>query len=159
MILQEVKPSPVKADTDKPVRVCFVCTGNTCRSPMAAAVLNRLGLGAYQADSAGLYANEGEPISQNAVLALEQSGIAATPKNDYKSHTARQADCAFLSSFDKIVAISESHMLSLIMHFPELAERITVMPCDIPDPFMQSKEVYAACLEKITECIKELFAL
>ena len=66
-------------------RVCFVCTGNTCRSPMAEAVTNALArqwienlpaavrdaaAPTLEAFSAGLYAAEGEPIAQNAVTAL-----------------------------------------------------------------------------------------
>lgn len=156
-----VKEAPAKLETDTkaPIRVCFVCSGNTCRSPMAAAALNQLGLGSYEADSAGLCACEGDPISNNAVKALEELGIESTPKNDYKSHKARQAEPELLERFDKIVAISRSHMLSLIVNFPELAEKITVMPEDIPDPFMHGEQIYRACLEKIIKCLKEMFAV
>ena len=41
--------------SDEPTRILFVCTGNTCRSPMAAALLNELGRGLnLRAESAGL---------------------------------------------------------------------------------------------------------
>lgn len=157
----DVMEKPLKTDThtDAPVTVCFVCTGNTCRSPMAAAALNQLGLGVYSASSAGLSANEGETISENAVKALERKGIECTPKNNYKNHKARQAEAELLERFDKIVAISRGHMMSLLMSFPHLAEKITVMPEDIPDPFMQGEDVYDRCLESIIRCLKELFAL
>ncbi len=157
----DVMEKPIETDVrpNTPTTVCFVCTGNTCRSPMAAAALNQLGLGAYSASSAGLCANEGEAISENAVKALESKGIECTPKNNYKSHKARQAETEFLERFDKIVAISRGHMMSLLVNFPQLAEKITVMPEDIPDPFMQGEEVYERCLESIIHCLKELFAL
>ncbi len=155
----ETKTKRPQNDRNTPIKVCFVCSGNTCRSPMAAAVLNHLGAGRYKADSAGLCAAAGELISENSVVALHNFGIKSTPENDYENHRAVQADYAFLSQFDKIAAISKSHMMPLIMHFPELAEKITVMPEDIPDPFMQGQAVYTACLNKIVEGVKELFAL
>ena len=53
-------------------KVIFICTGNTCRSPMAAAVLNHYGApkGIF-AFSRGIYADVGAPISENAAKALE----------------------------------------------------------------------------------------
>ncbi len=145
--------------TDTKTRVCFVCTGNTCRSPMAAATLNHLGKGAYFAASAGLSAVTGDRISENAVKALENAGIKSTPENNYKEHRAIETSEEFLERFDKIVAISKSHAFNLICSYPTLAGKITVMPTDIPDPFMYGEQVYNKCLDTIIKCIKELFAL
>lgn len=139
--------------------VCFVCSGNTCRSPMAAAVLSHLGKGAYMTASAGLCAVAGEPISKGSVKALEKAGIENTPENNYESHKAIETSEEYLERFDKIVAISRSHELNLICAYPALAGKITVMPRDIPDPFMQGQQIYDTCLKAITEGIKELFAL
>ena len=51
------------------LKVCFVCTGNTCRSPMAAAVLNQYGKKYdISAVSAGLFPHVGDPISENAEI-------------------------------------------------------------------------------------------
>ena len=58
-------------------RVLFVCTGNTCRSPMAQGLMNHLSNEkelAVQATSAGLAA-DGEPIAENALAALQELGI------------------------------------------------------------------------------------
>lgn len=143
-----------------PIKVCFVCTGNTCRSPMAAAVLNELGKGGYLAMSAGLMPNVGEPISVNAQKALERAGILSTPDNDYASHRARAIDELMIEGCDRIIAISKSHFISLLMCTdPKHAEKIECMPRDIPDPYMGSEAEYEKCLESITEGIKELFAL
>ena len=126
---------------------------------MAAAVLNHLGKGAYKAASAGLCATTGEPISENAIKALSDSGIESTSENPYKNHKAIQTNDEYLERFDKIVAISKNHAFNLICSYPALAGKISVMPKDIPDPFMQGQAVYQNCLKEITECIKELFAL
>lgn len=149
----------VSADGARPITVCFVCTGNTCRSPMAAAVLNHLGGGAYKALSAGVSAVTGDVISKNSVLALKNAGIPSTPENDYEHHRAVQVSEELLERCDRVVAISKSHMMALIYAYPHMAERITVMPKDVPDPFMYGEAVYAACLESITEGIKETFAV
>ena len=145
--------------TDKQMRICFVCSGNTCRSPMAAAALNYLSKGAYKCSSAGLCAVMGDTISQNAVLALQSAGIESTPENNYKDHTARKTSSSVFDSCDKIVAISRSHMLKLLCSYPEYAEKITVMSKDIPDPFMCGKETYVRCLDSIIECLKEMFPI
>lgn len=56
------------------MKIICVCTGNTCRSPMAAALLQRLLPGA-EVSSAGLYAEEGMPASRHALLAMDEMGL------------------------------------------------------------------------------------
>ncbi len=148
-----------RTDTKKPITVCFVCSGNTCRSPMAAAALNQLGKGVYKAASAGLCAVTGDLISQNAVKALRAHGIENTPENSYESHRAIETSEELLERFDKIVAISKSHAFNLICSYPALTGKITVMPRDIPDPFMYGEQVYAKCLDEIIKGLKELFTV
>lgn len=138
--------------------VCFVCTGNTCRSPMAAAVLNALGKKyGYAACSAGLYAQPGAPITTNAALALADAGIEPTEDNDYPHHTARPIDRALFERCDRIVGISASHAMALMAQYPAYASKITSMPRDISDPFGGDLSVYRRCLEEITEGVRTLF--
>ena len=144
---------------EKRISVCFVCTGNTCRSPMAEAMLKHLGGGAYKVCSAGVSAVTGDKITVNAVKALKKAGIPSTPENNYEAHEARMIDAAIMDENDMIVAITENHMLNLLLSFPEYADKISVMPKDIPDPFMFGEAVYDRCLEEITACIKEKFGL
>ena len=139
------------------IKVCFVCTGNTCRSPMAAALLNHLGNGKYEATSAGIAANAGEPISRKAVEALEKRGVESTPRNDYKKHSARQIDRNIIDGCDLIVAISSSHAMALIQAFPYCINKIGTLGKDIPDPYMQSQEVYDECLKTLEERVVARF--
>ena len=159
MVKELTAPSKLGADIKKPITVCFVCSGNTCRSPMAAAVLNHLGKDAYKAASAGLCAAMGDTISKNAIKALETAGIESTPENNYKNHKAMQTSEELLERFDKIVAISGSHAFNLLCSYPALAGKITSMPHDIPDPFMYGQDIYDKCLDAIICGIKEIFAL
>ncbi|MBQ3182995.1 MAG: hypothetical protein IJB57_04950 [Clostridia bacterium] len=144
----------------KTTKVCFVCTGNTCRSPMAAAVYNHLNYGSDRyAVSMGLYAHTGMPISENAAKALEANGVICDRDNPYLDHKASSCNEDILCGCDYIVGISEAHTLELIARYPELASKIYSMPKGISDPWGGDLETYKACLCEITEGVKELFSL
>ena len=152
--------SKTKPDTGiiLPKHVCFVCTGNTCRSPMAAAVTNALGKDfGITAESAGLYAGEGDRISQNALAALLDAGYTPCEGNRFDRHESTCVTVGTIKSCDKVIAISRSHFMSLIYSFPSYAQKITVMPIDISDPYGGDLNRYKACLEEITAGVKELF--
>ena len=69
-------------------------------------------------------------------------------------------DELMIEGCDRVIAISKSHFVSLVMCTdPKNAEKIECMPKDIPDPYMGSEADYEKCLKEITEGIKELFAL
>lgn len=146
------------------LRVCFVCTGNTCRSPMAAAVANALAakekaeMGALKIEawSAGLYAAEGEPISQNAVAALETMGVAVTAGKDYHTHTAHTLSAEEAERFDLLIGLSGGHCMELLMRFPQVAQRIVGMPVSISDPYGGDLSVYQQCLEEIEKGVRTL---
>ena len=144
-------------------RVCFVCTGNTCRSPMAAAVANAMaaqgaltGAPTVEAMSAGLYAAEGEPIAQNAVLALEDANIVPVSGRDYHDHTAHTLTAEEAERFDLLIGLGGGHCMELLMRFPQVAQRIVGMPTPISDPYGGSLTVYRQCLEEITRGVREL---
>ena len=151
----------------EPRRILFVCTGNTCRSPMAAALLNDMSCPQercaaqgemtkprFVASSAGLYANDGAPITLEAADALQAAGVTPRPDNDYFSHRARTVSAALVSEADEIVGLTASHAMQLMLRFPEAASKIRTLPLDISDPFGGDATVYRDCLARLRYAIE-----
>jgi len=146
-------------ENSTPLKVCFVCTGNTCRSPMAAAVLNALGNGKYIAESAGIMADKGAPINPKALAALKKAGIMPDKRIDYTAHKARQLDLHIMEDCDLIVGVGKGHEMMIMQYFPIYASKVTSFENSITDPYGSSEEVYSRCLDEIIREIKAKFLL
>jgi protein-tyrosine-phosphatase len=90
------------------MRVLFVCTGNICRSPMAAAIARRLldasGLGHVEVASSGTAAWDGAPASEGAYLVALEHGL------DLSAHRARQLTADQVADADLVLGMSASHV-------------------------------------------------
>ncbi len=145
-----------KTEAPRARRVLFVCTGNTCRSPMAAALLNHMS-SLYNADkpqivadSAGLYAHEGAPISPHAAEVLEDAGVE---RAQYAAHCARTVTEDMISEADEVIGITGGHAMELMMRYPQHAVKIMTLPMDIADPYGGDKDAYQACLDMLSYAI------
>ena len=157
---------------DAPTVVCFVCTGNTCRSPMAAAVTNALEAerrSALPKDlqsrlprpvlaiSRGLYA-DGSPLSQGALHALLEAGVTPVEgENDYRTHVSQTMTAEDAERCDLLCAMTRGHAMELLLRFPQCAGKILVMPTEIPDPYGGDADAYRACLAAIGDGVRALF--
>ncbi len=142
---------------DNRKRILFVCTGNTCRSPMAAAVYNARYAGMDSlATSAGLAA-DGSGISRNAALALAAEGILSEAGNAWQNHISHTVTETDVASAAMVVGITSRHAMSLIFAFPEAAGKITSLPMDIPDPYGGDEMKYGVCLAQIETALEVMF--
>jgi len=160
MTLHGLETLPEKTEEDflPKETVLFVCTGNTCRSPMCAALFNDRYAGlTRRAVSAGLMA-DGSPISENAVRALENAGVPSRkPDNDYKSHVSRTVTAEMMEHADIVVGVTSSHAMQLMLRFPAYASKIAVMPAEISDPYGGNLARYEACLADIDRTLRAAF--
>ncbi len=130
-------------------RLLIVCTGNTCRSPMAEGIVRDLarqrGL-PIEVSSAGIAAMPGDAVSPNAVEALGEIGI------DISAHRSSPLRLDTLTSADEIYVMSPSHRAAILdgvrpyctpSEGEKIAGRITVL--NVPDPFGGDLEAYRCC--------------
>ena len=120
-------PSPMRHDVymrdDSPYRICFVCSGNICRSPMAEVVMARLvdraGLSAVVlVDSAGTGDwHIGERADRRAVQTLAARGY------DGATHRAKQFDPAWFADVDLVIGLDRGHQRTLRAWAPDETAR------------------------------------
>lgn len=141
--------------------VLFVCTGNTCRSPLAvAAFVAELGEDRVHVEvsSAGTSAWEGEPASDGSVAVALANGF------DLRDHRSRRASAALLESSDIVFVMEPSHRRNLEAAGAPM-ERVHVLSewpppgePDLPvsDPFGGSAEAYEECWRRIRHHMKRI---
>jgi protein-tyrosine-phosphatase len=141
--------------------VLFVCTGNTCRSPMAVGLLRKLaGRDTYRILSAGTGASQGMPPSLYAKEVMEEEeGI------DISGHRSQMLDGNMLEEADTVLVMAQTHRQRVTEWFRSYAGKVRLLrefdPVqedpdypNIPDPMGQRKEAYVQCKEMIKRSLE-----
>lgn len=127
------------------MKIVFVCTGNTCRSPMAEGICRELlrerGVSGVECTSCGLAAQPGMPACENAVSAAAEYGA------DISGHRSRCFTPYLAQEAELFVCMTESHALVLAQYVPK--EKIRLLGGGVPDPYGADLDVYRRCAASI----------
>ncbi|HTQ38456.1 MAG TPA: L-threonylcarbamoyladenylate synthase [Pirellulales bacterium] len=138
--------------------IVFVCTGNTCRSPMAEALCRNMLAARLHCSpdelqdrgvtisSAGISATMGGRPSPEAVAVLSEIGV------DLSHHESQPLAEQLVRHADIIWTMTRGHRQAILSQWPEAGSRVHLLSMDgqdIPDPIGCSEEQYRRCAEQI----------
>jgi protein-tyrosine-phosphatase len=129
---------PLETGFNQPMyKVLLVCTGNTCRTPMAEGILKALltaqGISNIQVESAGVGAVDKMPATHFAVDVARHWGI------DISGHRARQINRTIVDEADLILAMSPEHVMSITRKNPDAAKKTYLIKA-FPEAYAPSQE-------------------
>ena len=135
------------------MHITFICTGNTCRSPMAEGIARRMIRencpdSGITVASAGLATYNGAPASQHAIDVCGEIGI------DLTNHRSQRLNPEIAEKTDLFAVMTQSHKYYM-MPWGIPAEKIVVLG-DISDPYGGDEDEYRACREQIYCAVEAL---
>jgi protein-tyrosine phosphatase len=146
-------------------RVVFVCTGNTCRSPMAEGLFkrrlaDRLGCAVgelpargFVVQSAGLSAYPDDPATPESADVLRGLGV------DLSGHRSRPCSADLVARADDVIAMTRGHLLTLVSKYPVLTGALRLL-CgpdgDLDDPIGGGPDVYQKCARTVHQHVDRL---
>jgi len=144
------------------MKILFVCSGNTCRSPMALALARELArrnnLKNIEFGSAGLTAFDGAPISSLANEVLKKRGI------DFSFHRAKSLEKKEIEEADLILTMTKAQKEEILRRFPQAASKTKMLmeyaglgEENILDPIGGTLKDYEACANKIEKALRQIF--
>tara|TARA_R110002111_G_scaffold168038_1_gene233809 strand:+ start:75239 stop:76342 length:1104 start_codon:yes stop_codon:yes gene_type:complete len=145
----------------------FICTGNTCRSPMAEGLFRKLlsdKLGCQEDElsdqgfivgSAGLAAATGAPPSPEGVTILAEQGI------DIRGHESQPLTGRLLDQADHLYTMTQGHRTAILAERPDLEEVVQLLSPegkDVSDPIGGGFQCYVDCKKEIEQHLKSIIA-
>lgn len=139
------------------MNILFVCTGNTCRSPMAAAVLKSKQVANLNVRSAGMYAMPYAEMSEYAKQVLAEANMT-------QQHQATQLTSAEIEWADLLLTMTTRHRDSIIANFPYKEQQVFTLKeyisttdlQDVVDPYGGNKTIYEETFQELKALIDRL---
>lgn len=138
------------------LKVLFVCTGNTCRSPLAEGIARAMFGDSVQVSSAGIEAWDGDNATKHVVEILKEENV------DFSQHCARRINNELMADADWVIPMTQAQEENLKRLFPQYNQKIRRLgnwggeKRDILDPWMGSLEVYRRTAQEIRELLSNL---
>lgn len=136
-------------------KILFVCTGNTCRSPMAAAILNNMNIDGIEVESAGIYAIPGCDASEYVKELLKENQI------DY-NHVSKPLNDQLVKWADLILVMTTAHKNNVLAMFTDAKDKVYTLreyatgeEGDVEDPFGGSLDIYRKTFQELQELIQK----
>ncbi|TYS78403.1 low molecular weight protein arginine phosphatase [Rossellomorea aquimaris] len=140
------------------MNILFVCTGNTCRSPMAEALLKHKGKDGFLVKSAGVFAANGQKASVQTQEVLKENDII-------HEHQSSSLTTEHIQWADYIFTMTEGHKQNIAAMHPQAADKMftlkefiteSAVDRDVSDPFGRSVEVYRTTYKELDALIDRL---
>lgn len=139
------------------VKILFVCTGNTCRSPMAEAILKHKQINNVEVRSAGIYAMPNAQMSAHAQQVLNEAQMS-------HEHFATQLSQAEMAWADLVLTMTTAHKDTVISNYPEAEHKVFTLKEytnegsleNVVDPYGGNSAIYEATFAELKELIDQL---
>lgn len=139
--------------------ILFICTGNTCRSPMAEGLFRKLSAAhpEWHAASAGTSAWHGQEASPETLRVLEAQGV------NLSCHESRPVTDDLMEKATAVYAMTESHLAALLANFPEHGDKVRLVTCytdnrNIADPIGCGQSAYNSVARQLSSAIQAIIA-
>ena len=145
--------------------ILLICTGNTCRSSMAEAILKDMLRNSetitedIRVLSAGIWAIEGQGASPHSIEVLKNKNI------DLSNHRSRPLTRELIEESDLILTMTGNHKRQILNAMPKAKDKVFTLKefaeednLDISDPYGQSIEVYSSTAEEIEKALKKVIS-